>query len=209
MNEAMLTTLILGAEIGGLVLLFFLVITFFVLRRRRSNKKHVAEFIASYKKDLPARIDAFKNRLENDHYIIGEDADKVLGKISDTETRLHKHILNLYLGNNKECLSDISNDVSSLNEKWLAIMGDSITNAADVLGKTEVISEMQHNYEELKDENTSLRKELTEAMKSMEEMLKEYSLLYADQGEKNETMERLSGEYDELKAKTKVHIKDR
>jgi hypothetical protein len=66
---------------------------------------------------------------------------------------------------------------------------------------------MQQDYTELKKENETMRKELAEAMKSMEEMLKEYSLLYADRDDKNEAMERLSGEYEEIKSRTKEHDK--
>jgi FtsZ-binding cell division protein ZapB len=208
MSEVTLTMLILGAELGGLVLLIFMVIVFFILRRKRSDKHYVAEFISTYKKDLPARIEDFKNRLESHFYIIGDDANEVLGKISNTETRLHKRILNLYLGNNRKCLSDIRNDITSLNENWLGIMTDSLANASDVLGKTEVITQLQHDYDELKKENETIREELADAMQSMEEMLKEYSLLYAERDEKNETMERLSGEYDEIKARTEAHDKD-
>ena len=51
MSESMLTMLILGAELGGLVFLIFLVGTFIMLRRKRSDKQYVAEFISGYKKD--------------------------------------------------------------------------------------------------------------------------------------------------------------
>lgn len=207
MSEAMLTMLVLGAELGGLVLLIFIVIAFFILRRKRSDKKYVAEFITTYKKDLPTRIEGFKDRLESHFYIVGEDADKVLDKISNTETQLHKRILNLYLGNNRNCLPEIRNDISSLNEEWMAIMNDSLANASNVLGKTEVITQLQHDYTELKKENDGMKKELTEAMKSMEEMLKEYSLLYAERDDKNETMERLSDDYNEMKEKSDSHDK--
>lgn len=207
MSEAMLTMLILGAELGGLVLLIFIVIIFFIFRRKHSDKRYVTDFIATYKKDMPARIEDFKNRLETHCYIVGEDADEVLGNISDTETRLHKRILNLYLGNNRRCLSDIRSDISSMNERWLGVMSDSLSNASDVLGQTEVIKQMQSEYDELKNENETMREELTDAMKSMEEMLKEYSLLYAERDDKNETMERLSGEYEDMKEKTESHDK--
>lgn len=207
MSESMLTMLILGAELGGLVFLIFIVMAFFLLRRKRSDKKYVAEFISAYKNELPARIGDFKNRLESHFYIVGEDADEVLEKISEAETQLHKRILNLYLGNNRKCLTDIRNDVSSLNERWLAIMNESLSNAAEVLGKTEVITQLQQDYTDLKNENGKMREELAEAMKSMEEMLKEYSLLYAERDDKNETMERLSGEYHEMKEKSESHDK--
>lgn len=209
MNESMLTVLILGAELGSVVLLIFIVIVFFLMRRKRSDKQYVAEFITGYKKNLPARIDALKQKLESDYFIIGEDADEVLGKISDTETRLHKRILNLYLGNNRKCLADIGNDISSLNKEWLEIMNESLTNASEVLGKTEIIEKMQHDYTDLKKENEGMRAELVEAMKSMEEMLKEYSLLYAERNDKNENMERLADEYHDMKAKTRVHDKEK
>jgi len=199
--------LILGAELGGIVLLVFLVFMLVLLRRKRSDKQYVAEFISSYKKALPEQTRDFKNRLENHFYVIGEDADEVLDNLSDTETRLHKRILNLYLGNHRKCLADIRKDVAALNENWMLIMNESLTNAAEVLGKSEAITQMQQDYTELKKENTAMREELAEAMSSMEEMLKEYSLLYADRDDKNEAMERLSDEYEEIKTKTERHDK--
>mgnify|MGYP000356536317 FL=1 len=207
MNETTLTMLILGAELGGIVLLVFLVFMLVLLRRKRSDKQYVAEFISSYKKALPEQTRDFKNRLENHFYVIGEDADEVLDNLSDTETRLHKRILNLYLGNHRKCLADIRKDVAALNENWMLIMNESLTNAAEVLGKSEAITQMQQDYTELKKENTAMREELAEAMSSMEEMLKEYSLLYADRDDKNEAMERLSDEYEEIKTKTERHDK--
>lgn len=207
MNEGMLTILILGAEFGGLLLLILMVIMFLILRRKRSDKKYVAEFITSYKNDMPTRIEDFKNRLESHFYIVGEDADEVLNKISATETRLHKRILNMYLGNNRACLSDIRNDVASLNERWLDTMSNSLANASETLSKPEVNGQMPDDYDDLKEENATMRKELADAMKSMEEMLKEYSLLYAERDDKNETMERLSSEYDDMKTKKESHDK--
>ncbi|WP_126453983.1 EGFR-like transmembrane domain-containing protein [Sulfuriflexus mobilis] len=202
MSESVLSMLIVGAEFGAMAILILLVLGFFVLRRRRANKQHVAEFISSYKKDRSERIDNFKERLEGNFYLVGEDADEALNKISNSESRLHKRVLNMYLGNDRDCLKDIRKDVASLNENWMSIMNDSLANASESLGKTEVITQMQKEYSELKQENESMRKELAEAMQSMEEMLKEYSLLYAGRDEKNETMERLSGEFDEMKKKT-------
>ncbi|MDT8403617.1 hypothetical protein [Sulfuriflexus sp.] len=207
MTETTLTMLILGAELGGIVLLVFLVFMLVLLRRKRSDKQYVAEFISSYKKALPEQTRDFKNRLENHFYVIGEDADEVLNNLSDTETRLHKRILNLYLGNHRKCLADIRKDVTALNENWLMIMNESLTNAAEVLGKSGAITQMQQDYTELKKENMTMREELAEAMSSMEEMLKEYSLLYADRDDKNEAMEKLAGEYREIKTKTERHDK--
>lgn len=207
MSETTLTMLILGAELGGIVLLVFLVFMLVLLRRKRSDKQYVAEFISGYKKALPEQTRDFKNRLENHFYVIGEDADEVLNNLSDTETRLHKRILNLYLGNHRKCLADIRKDVTALNENWLMIMNESLTNAAEVLGKSGTITQMQQDYTELKKENMAMREELAEAMSSMEEMLKEYSLLYADRDDKNETMEKLAGEYQEIKTKTERHDK--
>ena len=192
---------------GGIVLLVFLVFMLVLLHRKRSDKQYVAEFISSYKKALPEQTRDFKNRLENHFYVIGEDADEVLDNLSDTETRLNKRILNLYLGNHRKCLADIRKDVAALNENWMLIMNESLTNAAEVLGKSEAITQMQQDYTELKKENTAMREELAEAMSSMEEMLKEYSLLYADRDDKNEAMERLSDEYEEIKTKTERHDK--
>lgn len=208
MSEANLTMLILGAEFGGLVFLIGVVLVFFIFKRKRSDKEYVADFISSYKKDLPKRIEGVKGRLESSYYVVGEDADEALSKISDTETRLHKRILNLYLGNDRKCLPEIRNDVISLNERWLEVMASSLANAADVLGKTELISQMQNEHIKLENENKTLRTELNEAMKSMEEMLKEYSLLYAERDDKNENMERLAGEYNEIKERTEAKNSD-
>lgn len=207
MTETTLTMLILGAELGGIVLLVFLVFMLVLLRRKRSDKQYVAEFISSYKKALPEQTRDFKNRLENHFYVIGEDADEVLDNLSNTETRLHKRILNLYLGNHRKCLADIRKDVTALNENWMLIMNESLTNAAEVHGESEAFAKIQQDYAELKKENTAMREELAEAMSSMEEMLKEYSLLYADRDDKNETMEKLAGEYQEIKTKTERHDK--
>ena len=207
MDESMFTLLILGAELGALVLLIAIVMFFFAFRRKQSDKKYVSDFIDTYKKDMPAHRDGFKTRLECDCYIVGEDADDVLDNISDSETRLQKRVLNLYLGNNRACLLDVRKDIASLSETWMDTIGTSLSNASEVLSKPEVIAQLQDDYDSLKSENAVMKTELKDAMQSMEEMLAEYSLLYAESTEKNETMERLSDEYDEIKAKTESHEK--
>ena len=62
---------------------------------------------------------------------------------------------------------------------------------------------MNDKIDELTTENTKIAVDLAEAMETMEDIVKEYSLMYA--GQENETMDRLSDDYQKLKNKSDSH----
>ena len=201
MNDGLLTMLILGAESGAVILLIFIIVIFMLFRRRRADKAYVRDIIQDYKESKPKNDIDIKSRLEEGCYIAGEDADKVMTMITASEKTLLKRLLNLYLGNERHCLSDIQKDVEDLGNSWISVARESAANAMTTVSNDEAMNVLEGRISEMESENRKMSERLTEAMQTMEEIMVEYGRLYADKDEKDEKMEALSEKFDELKSK--------
>lgn len=199
MNDGLLTILILGAELGAVILLIFVIFIIIRFKRRNADKTYVRDFIREYNESKHTHNTDIKNRLEVGCHIVGEDAKQAMNMVTTSEKKLFKRVLNLYLGNERDCLSDIQKDVAVLSDNWLSVVQEGATNAMTAVCNNVDTMALEGKISELEEKNHEMSSKLDEAMKTMEEIIIEYARLYADKDEKDEKMEKLSGKYDELK----------
>lgn len=205
MNEVTTSALFLGAEFGALLTIFFIAVGVYFLRRRAADKRYVANFIEDYKGSVQERHDAMRQALEFESLLIGEDLDSFMSDMSIAEKRLYKRILNMYLGHERKCLFDIRDDMTGINDSWLKAMQAMHRSSANDEEGAGSVEELEKKLYDLKIENNRMSEELADAMQTMESIVKEYSLMYA--GKENETMDRLSSDYNQLKKKADSHKK--
>jgi len=205
MNDSLTTLTLVGSEIGAVLIVFFIFIAVIFVKKRRANKGRVKAFIEDYKNALPEKRAKMKNSLESDCSIVGDDCESLLNTLANSEKKLYKHLLNMYMGYERDSLQDIERGVNNLSELWVGTMMESIRKAAEnsTVGKEE-IARLETELETLKGENERIAIEFSGAMTTMEEILKEYSLMYA--GQENEKMDGLSDDYEKIKKKSDGHL---
>jgi len=212
MDNATYSLLLIGAEVGIVLVLGFIGLVVYFIRRRTSDKRYVADFIADHKVKQEERRAALKSSLQVDSLLIDEDLEEFLNKMGMSEKHLYRCILNMFLGFDRQCLLEIRDELLNINNNWINAVQKSITNSAEIHlnqdneASSGDISELNKQIESLTADNKKMSGELAEAMETMEDILKEYSLMYA--GQENQTMDRLSDDYDKLKKKADSHNPD-
>ena len=212
MNETINTLLLLSAEFGLVLILVFIISLVYFLKRRKADKRYVADFISEHKNTQIERREAIKSLLQSSSLLTDDNIEIFLDGIKASENRLYKKILNMYLGFDRKCLSDIRDELSNMNRNWVDTVNNSIKNAVEVHMKetgsasSENVEELNNKIDSLTIDNKKIAAELAEAMETMEDIVKEYSLMYA--GQENPTMDRLSEDYDKLKKKSDSHTKE-
>jgi len=205
----MSSLLLLGAEFGLILVLVFIVAIVYFLRRRKADKRYVDDFIAEHKRTQIERREEAKTLIKAISLLSDENIEVFLDSIHVSENRLYKKILNMYLGFDRNCLSDIRDDLSEMNRNWIKTVKDNIKDAVEIhineMGSlsNENAEELNNKIDDLTKDNKKIASELAEAMETMEDIVKEYSLMYA--GQENPTMDRLSDDYDKLKKKSDSH----
>jgi len=201
--------LLLGAEFGLILVLIFIVGIVYFLRRRKADKRYVDNFIAEHKRTQIERREAAKELMKSSSLLSDENIEVFLDSIHASENRLYKKILNMYLGFERNCLSEIRDDLSETNRNWIETVKNSIKDAVEIhmneMGSVsnENVEELNNKIDSLTKDNKKISADLAEAMETMEDIVKEYSLMYA--GQENPTMDRLSEDYDKLKKKSDSH----
>jgi len=203
MNEATSTMVFIAAEFGAVLLVLFIIALVLFLKRRVSDKRYVAEFIAEHKKNHVERRDAMRERMTTDFLLTDDELDEFLENVTASERKLYKRILNMYLGFDRQCLSEVRNDLSEMNNNWIETIQKNISQFPEGSIPEEKLQELNDKIDELTAENSKIASDLTEAMVTMEDIVKEYSLMYA--GQENETMDKLSDDYQKLKDKSDSH----
>ena len=203
MNETTSTMIFVAAEFGAVLLIFFIIALVLFLKRRASDKRYVAAFIAEHKKNHADRRDAMREKMASDSLLSEEDLDDFLDNVTASEKKLYKRILNMYLGFDRQCLSEIRDDLSDMNITWIDTVKKNIGSIPAGSIPEEKVQELNDKIDELTSENTKIAADLAEAMVTMEDIVKEYSLMYA--GQENETMDQLSDDYQKLKNKSDAH----
>jgi len=206
MNEITTSALVLGAELGAIVLIIFVVVLFVYWRRKKGDKGYVNNFVSTYKEDMDSQREVMKEILASKCFLEGKDANEFIERMDDVEKKLYKNILNMYMGYDRSNLEDIRGDVAGINEEWLKATEKSISNAMENKVDDAEIQALTQEINDLKEENARIAAELEEAMETMEDIVKEYSLMYAGQG--NEKMDKLSSEYNRLKEKSDGYKED-
>lgn len=212
MGEGMSSLLLIGAELGAILVLGFIMLVVYFIRRRSSDKRYVANFIADHKGQQAERREAMKSSMQLDSLLTDEDLEKFLDKMNSSEKYLYKHILNMYLGFDRKCLPEIRTELSIINDNWINTVQKSVSNAAELhmqqasQASGDEVGKLNKQIEELTADNNKISGDLAEAMETMEDIVKEYSLMYA--GQENQTMDRLSDDYDKLKEKSDSHKED-
>ena len=197
--------LLIGAELGIVLVLGFIGLVVYFIRRRKSDKRYVADFIADHKVKQEERRAAMKSTMQVDSLLVNEDLEKFLDKMGMSEKHLYRCVLNMFLGFDRQCLLEIRDELLNINNNWINVVQKSISNSAEIHlnqaneASSGGVGELNKQIESLTAENKKMSGELSEAMETMEEILKEYSLMYA--GQENKTMDRLSDDYDKLKKK--------
>ncbi len=203
MNETASTIVIIAAEFGAVLLVLFIIALILFLKRRASDKRYVAEFIAEHKKNHANRRDAIREKMVSDSLLSEEELDDFLDNVTASERKLYKRILNMYLGFDRQCLTEIRDELSDINSSWIETVKKNINSVPAGSIPEEKVQELNDKIDELTTENTKIAVDLAEAMETMEDIVKEYSLMYA--GQENETMDRLSDDYQKLKNKSDSH----
>ncbi len=203
MNEATSTIVFIAAEFGAVLLLLFVVALVLFLKRRASDKRYVAKFIAEHKDSHISRRDAMRENMASDSLLNEEELDDFLNSVASSERKLYKCILNMYLGFDRQCLSEIRDELSDMNGSWVETIKKNIQRIPEGSIPVEKVQELNDKIDELTSENEKIASDLAEAMETMEDIVKEYSLMYA--GQENETMDRLSDDYQKLKNKSDSH----
>jgi len=203
MNEIMTSALVLGAELGAIVLVIFIIVLVLYWRRKKGDKGYVNNFVSTYKEDMDAQREMMREVLASKCFLKGDDANEFIERMDEVEKKLYKNILNMYMGYDRSNLEDIRSDVAGINEEWLKATQISIDKAMGGKVDDAEIQTLTQEINELKEENARIAAELEEAMQTMEDIVKEYSLMYA--GQENEKMDQLSGEYNRLKEKSDAH----
>jgi len=212
MNETMSTLLLLGAELGVILIVTFVGLVVFYIRRRRNDKRYVASFIDEHKNSREERREAVKESIKSCLPLVDDDMEEFLDKISSSERKLYKNVLNMYLGFERQCLADIRDELSATNDNWVSVIEKSVQQAVDehiqnaALANNSNESELENEIVSLKEDKNKLAAELAEAMETMEDIVKEYSLMYA--GQENTKMDKLSDDYNKLKSKSDAHSKE-
>lgn len=206
MSDSLTTLALVGSEIGAILIFLFAVIILVFVNRRRENKGRVKLFIDNYKEQLPEQRAKLKKSLETECSVVGEDCEKFLNTLAGSEKKLYKHLLNMYMGYERDSLEDIQRGVNRLSELWITAMMENIRKAAEnsTVGKEE-IERLEVELGSLQEEKERIAIEFSGAMTTMEEILKEYSLMYA--GQENKKMDELSEDYNEIKKKADSHLK--
>jgi len=205
----MSSLLLLGAEFGLILVLIFIVGIVYFLRRRKADKRYVYDFIAEHKSTQIERREEAKALMKTSSLLSDENIEVFLDSIHASENRLYKKILNMYLGFDRNCLPDIRDDLSEMNNNWIETVKNNIKDAVEIhmneMGSVsnENVEELNNKIDVLTTDNKKIASELAEAMETMEDIVKEYSLMYA--GQENPTMDRLSDDYDKLKKKSDSH----
>jgi len=209
MNDMTSAMLLLGAELGLLLVVVFVVLLARFIKRRSDDKKYVAEFIAEHKENQAERRAAVKKSIQEENFLVDDELEALLDKMSVSEKKLYKNILNMYLGFERKCFPDIRDELLVINNNWIEAMRQGIAHAAEKHMKEaghlseEKVKELNDKIDSLTEDNMKIAAELSEAMETMEDIVKEYSLMYA--GQENPTMDRLSEDYDKLKKKSDSH----
>ena len=203
MDEATSTLVIIGAEIGAVLLLLFVIFLVVFLRRRAEDKRYVANFIAEHKEAHAEKREGMRNKLASDSLLSDSELDELVDQVASSERKLYKRILNMYLGFDRKCLNDIREELAEMNQRWIETIEKNISLMPEGAVSEEEVEKLNKEIESLTAENSKIAAELSEAMVTMEDIVKEYSLMYA--GQENETMERLSEDYQKLKDKADSH----
>ena len=209
MESTTYSLLLIGAEVGIVLVLGFIGLVIYFIRRRTSDKRYVADFIADHKVKQEERRAKMKSSMQVDSILIDEDLEEFLDKMGISEKHLYRCVLNMFLGFDRKCLVEIRNELLNINNNWINAVQKSLSNSAEIHlqqaneSSIENIGELNKQIESLTADNKKMSGDLAEAMETMEEILKEYSLMYA--GQENETMDRLSDDYDKLKQKSDTH----
>jgi len=212
MDNTIYSLLLVGAEVGVVLVLGFIVLVVYFIRRRTSDKRYVADFIADHKVKQEERRAALKSSMQVDSLLDDEDLEEFLDKMGISEKHLYRCVLNMFLGFDRKCLLEIRKEVLNINNNWIDAVQKSISNSAEIHlnqaseASSGDIGELNKQIESLAADNEKMTGDLSEAMETMEEILKEYSLMYA--GQENQTMDRLSNDYDKLKKKSEPHNPD-
>jgi len=203
MNEATSTLMIIAAEFGVVLLLLFIVVLVLFLKRRASDKRYVANFILEHKKSHVDKRDNMREKMLADSLLSEDDLDAFLDNVGSAERKLYKRILNMYLGFERQCLSGIRNEILEINNSWIETLQKNISMIPESSVAEEKVQELKGKINELTNENAKIASDLAEAMETMEDIVKEYSLMYARQ--ENDTMDKLSDDYQKLKDKSDSH----
>ena len=212
MDNTTYSLLLIGAEIGIVLVLGLIVLVVYFIRRRTSDKRYVSDFIEDHKVKQEERRAAMKSSMQVDSILIDEDLEEFLDKMGISEKHLYRCVLNMFLGFDRKCLLEIRDELLNINNNWINAVQKSITNSAEIhlnqakLASSGDIGELNKKIESLTADNKKMSGDLSEAMETMEEILKEYSLMYA--GQENKTMDRLSADYDKLKKKDESRNKN-
>jgi len=203
MSEAMSTLIIISAEFGVVLLILFVMLVVMFIKRRTSDKQYVTSFIADHKSSQAGKQNEMRELMASESLLSGKDLDQFLNDIALLERKLYKRILNMYLGFDRKCLPEIRHVLSQLNQSWIGTLQKNKNILSSENASEETTHGLKSKIDVLTAENLKINSELTEAMETMEDILKEYSLMYAGQG--NEKMDKLSNDFQKLKDKSNLH----
>ena len=203
MNETMSTMIFIAAEFGVILLILFVVALILFLRRRASDKRYVASFIAAHKQNQADNRDSMREKMLADTLLGEDELDKFLDMVGTSERKLYKRILNMYLGFDRKCFSEIRDELLHMNNRWIDTLQKNITLISESSVSEERVQELNDTIDKLTAKNKKITTELAEAMETMEDIVKEYSLMYA--GQETEKMDKLSDDYKKLKDKSDSH----
>ena len=212
MDNTIYPLLLIGAEVSIVLVLGFIGLVVYFIRRRISDKRYVADFIADHKVKQEERRTAMKSSMQVDSLLVDEDLEEFLNKMGMSEKHLYRCVLNMFLGFDRRCLLEIRDELLNINNNWIDAVQKSISNSAEMHlhqaseASNGDIGELNKQIESLTADNKKVSGELAEAMETMEDIVKEYSLMYA--GQENQTMDRLSDNYDQLKKKAESYNPD-
>lgn len=199
MSEVSSTAIFIAAEFGAILLILFVVVFVIFLKRRASDKRYVTVFIEDHKASCAGRREAMREKMMSNLLLREEELDDFLDNINISEKKLYKHILNMYLGFERQCLPEIRDDISDINNYWVETIQKNTGLKVQDSAPEEKTGDLNSKIDELTTENTKMSTDLKKAMETMDDIIKEYSLMYA--GEENDKMDSLSDDFQNLKNK--------
>ncbi len=204
MSELTTSILLIGTETAIVMLLLAGVFIYINSRRNRHNKGQAMELVARVKKNSKEKLDNLKLVLQETYGLEEDAAQDKAEDLLKTEKQLYAKMLRVHMGNDRNAIASIDNDVKALIDNYRNLV------EADQDGDNEG-SEKPSTPRILRGENRELRlakaqleADLAAAMETMENMMTEYATMY--EGNRQDGEQRVKNEMFKLHQKLENRV---
>lgn len=196
MTESWLSTTIIFAELGGVLLLVLAAgIVFYIFRLKRDGKQ-TKELISHVKNKLANHKNKLSDHFKDEMNLEDNKANSNVKSLIDNERKLYERLVSVAINKDTKNLKLTVDDINTLLNDYVRLL----------TLKGNVVADQQRDARELqlRKENEALRAKLAEveaklklATDSVENMMAEYATMY--EGGKKEGEQRVKNEMYKLK----------